>query len=43
MKYDDLKELGSEVAVKAAGKYRQQGRDYLVDHCDIILFKFGRT
>ena len=25
MHYDELKELGSEAAVKAAGKYRQEG------------------
>jgi obg-like ATPase 1 len=28
MSYDDLKELGSESAVKAAGKLRQQGKPY---------------
>jgi obg-like ATPase 1 len=28
MSYDDLKELGSEAAVKAAGKVRQQGKPY---------------
>ena len=28
MAYDDLKEHGSEVAVKAAGKLRQQGKPY---------------
>ncbi|KAJ0975728.1 hypothetical protein J5N97_017693 [Dioscorea zingiberensis] len=26
MKFDDLKELGSENAVKAAGKYKQDGK-----------------
>lgn len=41
MKYDDYKELGSESAVKAAGKYRQQGRGYTVEDGDIILFKFN--
>ncbi|KAJ9528563.1 hypothetical protein QJQ45_020462 [Haematococcus lacustris] len=30
MTFDDLKELGSENAAKAAGKYRQQGKDYVV-------------
>lgn len=43
MKYDHLKELENEAAVKAAGKYRQEGRNYLVEHLDIIFFKFGRT
>lgn len=28
MTYDDLKEHGSETAVKAAGKLRQQGKPY---------------
>lgn len=28
MSYDDLHELGSEAAVKAAGKLRQQGKPY---------------
>lgn len=30
MTYADLKELGSEMAVRAAGKYRQQGKEYVV-------------
>lgn len=29
-RFNDLKELGSEAAVKAAGKYRQQGKEYVV-------------
>jgi obg-like ATPase 1 len=41
MKFDDFKEEGSEVAAKAAGKYRQQGKTYVVDDGDIILFKFN--
>ena len=28
MSYDDLREHGSEAAVKAAGKLRQQGKPY---------------
>lgn len=28
MAFSDLKELGSEAAVKAAGKYRQEGKNY---------------
>jgi len=39
MKYAELKELGSEVAVKAAGKYRTQGKAYEVDDGDILLIK----
>ena len=42
MKFDDFKELGNtEAAVKAAGKYRQQGRNYLCEDGDIIFFKFN--
>ncbi|XP_076631842.1 adenylate kinase 9 isoform X2 [Colletes latitarsis] len=41
MKYDDFKNEGSEAAVKAAGKYRQQGRNYVVEDGDIIFFKFN--
>jgi obg-like ATPase 1 len=39
MKYDEFKELGSEAAVKAAGKYRQEGKNYIVQDGDIIFFK----
>uniref|UniRef100_A0A0N4ZUY0 Obg-like ATPase 1 n=1 Tax=Parastrongyloides trichosuri TaxID=131310 RepID=A0A0N4ZUY0_PARTI len=41
MKVADLMELKSEAAVKAAGKYRQQGKTYVVEDGDIILFKFN--
>jgi len=41
MKFDDLKEHGNENAVKAAGKYRQQGKNYVCEDGDIILFKFN--
>jgi len=39
--FDDYKELGSEAACKAAGKYRQQGKTYTVLDGDIIFFKFN--
>uniref|UniRef100_A0A452H7D4 TGS domain-containing protein n=1 Tax=Gopherus agassizii TaxID=38772 RepID=A0A452H7D4_9SAUR len=41
MKYEDFKEEGSETAVKSAGKYRRQGRNYIVEDGDIIFFKFN--
>eukprot|EP00055_Hartaetosiga_balthica_P003248 m.7104 g.7104 ORF g.7104 m.7104 type:complete len:395 (+) comp2708_c0_seq1:71-1255(+) len=41
MNFDDFKELGSEAKCKAAGKYRQQGRQYVVMDGDIIFFKFN--
>jgi len=40
-KFEDFKEEGSEAAVKAAGKYRQQGRNYVVEDGDVIFFKFN--
>ena len=43
MKFDEFKELGGEQQVKAAGKYRQQGKQYLVEDGDIIYFKFNVT
>ena len=39
--YDDLIALGSEAAVKAAGKLRQEGRDYIVQDGDVVFFKFN--
>lgn len=43
MRYADLRELGSEGAVKAAGKYMQKGREYVVEDGDVIFFKFNVT
>lgn len=40
-KFKDLKELGSEKAVKDAGLYRQQGREYEIEDGDICFFKFN--
>ncbi|MDP2790871.1 MAG: redox-regulated ATPase YchF [Rectinemataceae bacterium] len=39
--YDDLVALGSEAAVKAAGKLRQEGREYIVQDGDVVFFKFN--
>ncbi len=39
--FDDLKDLGSEKAVKAAGKIRLEGKDYIVKDGDIINFRFN--
>ncbi|MCB0341812.1 MAG: redox-regulated ATPase YchF [Pseudobdellovibrionaceae bacterium] len=38
---DDLFELKSEAAVKDAGKYRSEGKEYLVKDGDVIFFKFN--
>ncbi|KAG9396032.1 Ribosome-binding ATPase YchF/Obg-like ATPase 1 [Carpediemonas membranifera] len=39
--FDDLMELGSEVAVKTAGKMRMEGKNYVVQDNDIMHFKFN--
>ena len=41
IKYDDYVELGSEKAVKAAGKFRLEGKEYTVGDGDVILFRFN--
>lgn len=38
---DDLFKFKSESAVKEAGKYRSEGKEYLVKDGDIIFFKFN--
>ncbi len=43
MHFEELKELGTESAVKAAGKYRQEGKGYTVLDGDVIFFKFNVT
>merc|ERR1712099_212008 len=42
MAFDVLKELGSEAAVKAAVKYRQEGKNYEVQDGDVIFYKIGK-
>lgn len=39
--FNDLKELGSEKALKAAGKIRLEGKEYIVQDGDIINFRFN--
>jgi len=41
MAFADLKELGDEKAVKAAGKTRLEGKEYVVQDGDIINFRFN--
>lgn len=41
MAYQDYVTLGSEQAVKEAGKYRSEGKEYVVQDGDIILFRFN--
>ena len=39
--YDDFIALGSEVAAKKAGRYRLEGREYVVQDGDIVHFRFN--
>ena len=39
--YEDYIALNGEVGAKEAGKMRQEGKDYLVQDGDIMLFKFN--
>lgn len=41
MKFDDLKELGGEQAVKAAGKLRTEGKTYVMQDGDVVEFRFN--
>ena len=41
MKYDDYTTLGSEAAVKEAGKFKVEGREYVVEDGDIMHFRFN--
>ena len=39
--YDDFVELGGEQGAKAAGRWRLEGRDYVVLEGDIVRFRFA--
>ncbi len=41
MAYTDLIEAGSEAALKSAGKYRLEGKEYIVKAGDILLIRFN--
>jgi len=41
IRYEDLDALGSEAACKKAGKFRVEGRDYIVQDGDICHFRFN--
>lgn len=41
VKYNDMVELGSYLNVKEKGKVRIEGKDYVVQDGDIILFRFN--
>jgi ribosome-binding ATPase YchF (GTP1/OBG family) len=39
--YEDLVECGSEAEMKKQGKLRSEGKDYVVQEGDVILFRFN--
>lgn len=41
MSFDDLDALGSESAVKSAGKMRLEGKDYVMSDGDVVEFRFN--
>ncbi len=41
MKYDDFTTYGSEAAVKEAGRFKVEGKEYVVEDGDIMHFRFN--
>lgn len=41
MKFEDFTTLGSEAAVKEAGKFKVEGKEYVVEDGDIMHFRFN--
>ncbi len=41
MKYEDFTTLGSEAAVKEAGKFKVEGKEYIVADGDLMHFRFN--
>ncbi|WP_252229204.1 redox-regulated ATPase YchF [Clostridium sp. ZBS15] len=39
--YDDLVECGSEAAAKEKGKFRLEGKDYIMEDGDVVNFRFN--
>ena len=39
--YEDIVQYGSELAVKEAGKLRIEGKSYVAQDGDIMLFRFN--
>jgi ribosome-binding ATPase YchF (GTP1/OBG family) len=39
--YDDYVKFGGEAGAREAGKLRQEGKEYLVQDGDVMLFKFN--
>jgi ribosome-binding ATPase YchF (GTP1/OBG family) len=41
IKYDDFMKYGSEHAVKEAGKFHVEGKNYIVEDADILHIRFN--
>ena len=41
IKYQDYIDYGSETAVKEAGKMHIEGKDYVMQDGDIVVFRFN--
>jgi ribosome-binding ATPase YchF (GTP1/OBG family) len=41
--FEDLKTYGTELAVKEAGKLRQEGKEYRMKDGDVVFFRFNVT
>jgi len=41
IKYDDYIHYGSEAAVKEAGKLHIEGKEYVMQDGDIVVFRFN--
>jgi ribosome-binding ATPase YchF (GTP1/OBG family) len=41
MKYEDYLHYGSEAAIKEAGKFKVEGKEYIVADGDIMHFRFN--
>jgi GTP-binding protein YchF len=39
--YDDIIKYGAEAKIKEAGKYRIEGKEYIVQDGDVVFFKFN--
>ena len=39
--YDDIMKYGTEAKIKEAGKYRLEGREYVVQVGDVMFFTFN--
>lgn len=39
--FDDLVKYGSEAEIKAAGKYRIEGKEYIMQDGDVVFFRFN--